>query len=382
MKRGSITRGRIENGCRATGVDGIVRDRAMNRYSVGILGATGLVGQQLIRCLDGHPWFEPVALAASERSAGKTYAEAVTWRQESGLPASVAGMTLGDCSPATMGGCDLVFSALDSTAGAAFEPPLAKAGLAVVSNSSAHRMTADVPLVVPEVNSGHLQLIDAQRRRTGGGFVVTNPNCAAIGLALAVDPLQRAFGVRRMVVTTLQALSGAGASGPLALDLIDNVVPFISGEEEKIEREMCKIFGRAEEGVVRPAALRVSAHCHRVGTSDGHMAALSVELEQAATPEEARAVLRDYRGDTAGAGLPSAPDRPVELCDAEDRPQPRLDRNRGGGMAVAVGRVRRCPVMGLKLELLSHNTVRGAAGGTVLLAELLAQSGRLGRSAS
>lgn len=350
----------------------------MRRYRVGILGATGLVGQRLLERLEGHPWFETAALGASERSAGRPYGEAVRWALDGEPPPDPAGLPVHACEPRAFEGCDLVLSGLDAESGRRIEPRFVEAGHAVVSNCSAHRSLPDVPVVVPEVNASHLDLIEAQRRRTGRGFLVTNPNCSVTGLVLALAPLHRAFVARRAVVVTLQALSGAGLEGPRGLEIVDNVIPFIPGEEEKIEAETGKILGTVAGGAVRGARLEISAHCHRVGTIDGHLAALSVELESGPSPAEAAEALRAFRGESEGLGLPSAPERPVVVIEGPDRPQPRRDRLAGGGMSVVVGRIRPCPVLGLRLELLAHNAVRGAAGGTLLNAELLVARGLVG----
>ena len=349
----------------------------MRRYRVGILGATGLVGQRLLERLDGHPWFDAAVLGASERSQGKPYREAVRWAL-AGDPLDAAGaLPVVACEPEAFAGCDFVLSGLDAEAGRTIEPRFVEAGHAVVSNCSAHRSLPGVPVVVPEVNASHLALIDARARR-GDGFLVTNPNCSVTGLAMAIAPLDRAFGARRAVVVTLQAMSGAGLGGPRGLESVDNVIPFMPGEEEKIETETGKILGTVADGAVRAARIQVSAHCHRVGTIDGHLAAVSLELDSCPSPAEAAGALRDFRGETAGLGLPSAPERPVVVTEEADRPQPRRDRLAGGGMSVVVGRVRRCPVLGLRLEILAHNAVRGAAGGTVLNAELLVARGLVG----
>jgi aspartate-semialdehyde dehydrogenase len=262
-----------------------------------------------------------------------------------------------------------VLSALDAPVALEVEPALAKEGIAVVSNSSAFRMAPDVPLLVPEVNGQSLVRIAA---RAGSGFVVTNPNCSVTGLALALAPLDRAFGVKRVVVATMQAVSGAGLSGPRAVELLDNVVPYIAGEEQKIEIELGKILGRATAEAFVPADVVVSAHCHRVPTLDGHLEAVSVELARPASPEEAMASLASFRGDIEGLELPTAPSAPIVVRREPDRPQPRLDRDCGLGMSVVVGRVRACPVMTLRFVVLSHNMVRGASGGALLNAELLA----------
>jgi aspartate-semialdehyde dehydrogenase len=348
-------------------------------FRVGILGATGLVGQRLVERLAPHPWFEIGGLGASERSVGRPYRETVRWRLSEDPPAEAASLTVRPCVPGEFEGCHLVFSGLDAGAAREIEPRFVEAGFAVVSNSSAFRMEPDVPIVVPEVNAAHLAILAAQRKRTGGGYIVTNPNCSVTGLVLALAPLHRAFGVRRVVVATYQALSGAGLEGPRGLEIVDNVIPWIPGEEEKIELETPKILGSREGGAIVPADVRVAAHCHRVGTLDGHLEAVSVELGGNVAPDEAIRVLRGFEGETAGLDLPSAPRRPIVVRDEDDRPQPRLDRGAGGGMTVVVGRVRACPVLTLRFELLSHNTVRGAAGGTLLNAELLAARGEFDR---
>jgi len=338
-------------------------------YHVGIAGATGLVGQRLVARVADHPWFRLAALGASERSSSRPYGEVTRWLQKDPIPESAASLIVGGCQPSDFSGCDLVLSALDAPVASTVEPELAREGIVVVSNSSALRMAGDVPLLVPEVNGDAVVRIAA---RAGRGFVVTNPNCSVAGLALALAPLDRAFGVRRVVVTTLQSVSGAGLAGPRAIDLLDNVIPYIPGEEEKIEVELGKILGRATaEGFV-PAPIAVAAHCHRVPTLDGHLEAVSVELSRPASPEDAIAALTAFRGDVAGLGLPTAPSSPVVVRREPDRPQTRLDRDCGDGMTVVVGRVRACPVLTLRCVLLSHNMVRGAAGGAMLNAELLA----------
>jgi aspartate-semialdehyde dehydrogenase len=344
----------------------------MERYRVGILGSTGLVGQRLIERLAGHPWFETVGLGASERSAGRPYGEAASWTLASTPPVDLAARPVRACTVEAFEDCDLMFSALDRDVAERVEPEFADAGFAVVSNSSAFRQAVDVPLIVPEINPDHLYLLDAQRRRTGGGFIVTNPNCSTTGLAVALAPLHRAFGVERLVVATLQAISGAGTSGPRGIELLDNVLPWIPGEEEKIEQELARLLGAVgDDGIIR-AELSASAHCHRVPTLDGHLEAVSVGLRDAATIDGVVETLRGWRGEVAPLGLPSAPDSPIVVRAEPDRPQPRLDREAGDGMSVVVGRVRPCPVLDVRLVVLSHNAVRGAAGGTLLNAELLA----------
>jgi aspartate-semialdehyde dehydrogenase len=351
----------------------------MEPYRVGILGATGLVGQRLVERLDGHPWFRVTALAASERSAGRPYSDAVNWRLSDDPPNAVKGLVVRRCLPEELQDCDLVLSALDAPVAHDVEPRFAAAGFPVISNSSAFRQHEEVPLLVPEVNASHLDLIEQPSRRNAGGYIVTNPNCSTTGLVLAIAPLDRVFGVDRLVVATLQAVSGAGIEGPRALDLLDNVIPCIPGEEEKLEREMGKLLGKLEGSRLRRAELAVSAHCHRVPTIDGHLEAVSIGLKRSADPKEVAAALREFRGETAEDDLPSGTARPIVVRDEPDRPQPRLDRDCGEGMSVVVGRIRPCPVLDVRLVLLSHNTVRGAAGGTLLNAELLASRGRLPR---
>jgi len=348
----------------------------MRRYDVGIAGATGLVGQRLVARLAAHPWFRVAAVGASERSIGRPYREAVRWMLPASLPDDVAARPVVSCGPEDFAGCDVVFSALDTPVAREVEPALARAGIAVISNSSAFRMDPDVPLVIPEVNGRHVLRLEA---RAGSGFIVTNPNCTVTGLALALAPLHRAFGVTRLVVATMQSISGAGIEGPRAIETLDNVVPFIPGEEEKIEAELGKLLGEASPSGFTPAVVRVAAHCHRVPTVDGHLVAVSVELARGATPEAAIEAIEAFRGDLGGTELPTAPARPLTVRREPDRPQTRLDRDEAGGMGVVVGRVRTCPVLTLRLVVLSHNMVRGAAGGTLLNAEWLASRDLLPR---
>lgn len=352
----------------------------MERRKVGILGATGMVGQRFIQLLSEHPWFEITWLAASDRSAGKRYDEACRWKLDTPLPARIAAMTL---QPNTATGelPKIIFAALDADIARELEPKFAEAGCAVISNSSAFRMTADVPLVIPEVNPDHLGMIEGQswRRRTGG-YLVTNPNCSAIGLVLALKPLNDAFGVEKVFVSTMQAVSGAGYPGVASLDILGNVVPFIKNEEEKMQEEVAKLLGKAAGDHVDPAAVLLSAHCNRVAVIDGHTECVSVQLRKPATYEEILAVWESWRPLERvhdGGSLPSAPAQPVEYVDALDRPQPRLDLGRGAGMATTVGRLRPCPLFDWKFVLLSHNTIRGAAGAAILNAEILALLGKL-----
>jgi len=339
---------------------------------VGILGATGTVGQRFLQLLDGHPRFAVTALAASDRSAGKRYAEACTWRLPGDMPPAVRALVVQAPEPPL--DCDLVFSSLPADVAGPLETRFAQAGHPVISNSSSHRMDETVPLLIPEVNPDHLALLETCRG-TGRGFIVTNPNCSTVMIALALAPLAARFGVEAVVATTLQALSGAGYPGVAALDITDNVVPFIANEEEKIERETRKILGRLSGGRVAPAEFAVSAQCHRVNVVDGHMAAVRVQLGRAADPTELRDAFASFTGLPQELRLPSAPQQPIVVREEPDRPQPRLDRDAGRGMSVTVGRIARDAVLGHRFEVLGHNTIRGAAGAAILNAELLLAQG-------
>jgi aspartate-semialdehyde dehydrogenase len=343
------------------------------KIPVAILGATGAVGQQLVALLEGHPWFELAELVASDRSAGRLYREAVDWRLPGSPPESAGRIRVQPLEK--LPGSRILLSALDSNVAAEAEARLARAGYAVVSNSSSHRMDPEVPLVIPEVNASHLEALRSLRR-PGGGFIIANPNCSTIGLVLALKPLWDRFGVSHVQVATMQAISGAGLDGVSAGMLSDNVLPHISGEEEKLESEPLKILGRWE-GAFLPAELVVSAACHRVAVLDGHLEAVSVKLSSAATAEEVADAFESFRADPEVAALPSSPSLPVQLHHRPDRPQPRLDRGAGRGMTVAVGRVRGCPVLDWKFTVLSHNLVRGAAGAALLNAELLVARGQV-----
>ncbi len=339
-----------------------------SRIAVAILGATGMVGQRMVRLLADHPWFRIAALAASDRSAGQRYMDAVDWRQEVRIPESVREMEVRRCEP--MAGISLALSALDASVAGAIETDFARAGVLVVSNARSHRMAGDVPLLIPEINPGHLQLLDVQDVPEGAG-IITNPNCSTIGLAMVLGPLHRTFGVEGVQVVTLQALSGAGLPGVPALAIQDNVIPLIPGEEEKLEQEPLKILGVLQEkGGIQPARIPISAQCTRVPVTDGHLAMVSLRLTGRPSPDEVARVLADFRGLPQELGLPSAPRAPIHVLDAPDAPQPRLHRMRGEGMAVSVGRIRPCPVLGTRMAVLSHNTLRGAAGGAILCAEL------------
>jgi len=348
----------------------------MSKTSVAILGATGAVGQRFVQLLANHPWFHVAEVVASERSAGKSYREACTWRLPGSIPEAVAGLPVKPLDAALQS--SLLFSGLDSSVAGEAEAAFAAKGHAVVSNSRNHRMGADVPLLIPEVNPSHLEALTVQRKRTGGGYVVTNPNCSVVGLALALAPLHAAFGVEAVAVATLQALSGAGYPGVASLDIGDNVLPFIGGgEEEKIETEPQKILGGYNGTGFRPAAIRISASVHRVAVNDGHTMAAFVKLGRKASPQEAAQALATFRGEPQERGLPTAPKNPIHVLLEDNRPQPKLDRDREGGMAVSVGRIREDRIFDLRFEALVHNTIRGAAGAAILNAELLAARGLL-----
>ncbi len=347
------------------------------KYRVGILGATGTVGQRFIQLLEGHPQFEVKALAASDRSKGKAYSEACAWRLPGDMPEAVRGMRVEAPEPPL--DCDIVFSSLPGDIARETEESFARAGYAVISNSSALRMDEDVPLLIPEVNHEHLAQLDAQREARGldRGMIVTNPNCSTIMLVLALAPLHARFGIESCVATTLQALSGAGYPGVPSLDAVDNVIPYIGGEEEKIETETLKILGRCEGGQIQHAPFKVSAQVHRVNVSDGHMAAVRVKLARQASLEELREAFASYTSLPQELRLHTAPERPIVVRDEPDRPQPRLDRDAGRGMSVTVGRILPDKVLDYRFVALSHNTVRGAAGAAILNAELLVATGRL-----
>jgi aspartate-semialdehyde dehydrogenase len=335
-----------------------------------------MVGQQFIKQLVRHPWFRPAWLGASERSAGRTYRDAAPWRLSTPMPTELEDAQVDACTPGRAP--HLVFSALDADAAKDIEPAFAAAGHLVVSNARSYRMDAAVPLLIPEVNPDHLQLIVTQRRERGWtGAIVTNPNCSTVVLALALAPL-RQFGLKAVNVTTLQAVSGAGYPGVASLDILSNVIPFISGEEEKMQSETQKILGALSDGAVRPHPVVVSAHTTRVPVIDGHTEMVSVSLESTPSLDDVKAALAAFRGKPQELGLPSAPPAPIVVTDAPSRPQPRLDVDRDGGMTVTVGRLRPCPLLGHKFVALGHNTVRGAAGAAALNAELMLAEGWVG----
>lgn len=334
-----------------------------------VLGATGNVGQIFVQLLNGHPWFRVSVVAASERSTGQTYSEASRWRQPTPIPENVADLDVLPIEPKAVEDVDVVFSALPAEIAGKTEEEFAKAGYVVVSNASAHRMEPDVPLLNPEINCDHVSLIEEQRkRRKWDGAIVTNPNCSTAVLTLPLKPIYDEFGIDRVVVSTMQAISGAGYPGVASLDIVDNVIPFIRNEEEKLQTETLKILGSPTE----PADFKISASCHRVPTLDGHMEAVFVELKRDADPDSVAAAMESFAGEPQRLKLPTAPAKPVVVRLEEDRPQTRLDRMEGGGMSVVVGRVRKDPVFrGVKFVALGHNTIRGAAGCGVLNAEYL-----------
>jgi aspartate-semialdehyde dehydrogenase len=346
------------------------------KIPVGILGATGVVGQRFIQLLEHHPWFEVAWLAASERSAGLPYAEAARWKLNTPIPERVARMRVLDAAPD--GAPKVIFAALDAGIAKELEPKFAEAGHAVVTNSSAFRMHKEVPLVIPEVNGDHLKLIEKQAtRKRNGGFIATNPNCSAIGLVMALAPLHRRFGVEAVFVTTMQAVSGAGYPGVASLDILGNVVPYIAKEEEKLEAETKKLLGELHNGAVKDADFKISAQCNRVAVEDGHTESVSIKLKKPAKADEILDAWRSFRALPQEISLPTAPEQPVIYHCAIDRPQPRLDLNLGRGMSATVGRLRPCNLLDWKFTVLSHNTIRGAAGAALLNAELLKHEGYL-----
>ena len=349
-----------------------------DRIPVAVLGATGSVGQRFVQLLEHHPWFRLAEAVASERSSGKSYGQAVDWRLDTLLPHATSALTvkaLGDTLDSR-----LVFSGLDASVAGEAEEHYAARGCAVVSNSKNHRMGADVPLLIPELNAGHLDAIDRQRARRGGrGYIVTNPNCSTMGLAMAIAPIERFCGIEQLHVTTMQAISGAGFAGVASYAILDNVIPFISGEEEKIESEPRKILGRWTGERFEDAPFRISAQTNRVPTIDGHLMTISfaVRDRESASRERIIEAIRAFRGEPQELNLPSAPRQPIHYADENDRPQPRLDRDREHGMAVTVGRLRPCNLLDYRMVALVHNTIRGAAGAAILNAELLFAKGLL-----
>jgi aspartate-semialdehyde dehydrogenase len=347
------------------------------KIPVGVLGATGMVGQQFVRLLQDHPWFEITALTGSSRSAGRPYREACHWVAPGEMPPAFHDVIIQPMTPDI--DCRLAFSALPGTVAGPIEEELAAAGFAVFSKASSHRQDPDVPLLTLEINADHVALIEVQRRRRGWdrGFIVTDPNCSTVGLVMSLKPLYDRFGVEEVMVVTMQALSGAGYPGVPSLDIIDNVVPYIGGEEDKMENEPRKILGRLEGDEIHPAPFPISAQCNRVNVFDGHLEAISVRLGRETSAEEIIEAWESFRGLPQELDLPSAPDQPIVVRPEHDRPQPRLDRDAGNGMAVTVGRLRPCPLLGWKYLALVHNTMRGAAAASVLDAELMKVQGYL-----
>ncbi len=358
----------------------------MKRTKAVVCGATGMVGQIYVAMLSDHPWFELIGVAASERSAGRQYGEVARWYIPGEIPDVARTMTVLPCTAEAIAatGARLVFSALPSDVSGPVEQSLANAGMAVVADTASHRMDANVPLIVPEVNADHLAALSVQRAEGKHGFIVTGPNCSTAGLVLSLKPLQTAFGIRRIIVVTMQALSGAGYAGVPSMAIVDNLIPFIRNEEEKIVRETQKMLGSWSGGGFQSAMIPVSASCNRVAVLEGHTESVLVELDRPAVPEEVERVLRDFQGEPQRLHLPTAPEHPIIVRSEPDRPQPRLDRlagepARARGMSAVVGRIRSDSsiAMGIKYTVLSHNTIRGAAGNAILTAELLAAKGLL-----
>jgi aspartate-semialdehyde dehydrogenase len=345
-----------------------------DKIAVAVLGATGAVGQRFTQLLVDHPWFEIAGLAASERSAGRRYGDACQWVIPGDPPAQVADLVISPLEanlPAR-----IVFSALPSNVAREVEPRFAQAGHLVCSNASPFRSVRDVPLLIPEINADHVEMIATQRRERGWpGLIVTSPNCTITGVAVALKPLDERFAARKVFMSSMQAVSGAGYPGVPSLDIMDNVIPYIAGEEEKFQQELAKLLGHIEQGQLVPAELVLSAHANRVPVLEGHTVAMSVGFERRPTPEEARQVLEAYRPPEICRQLPSAPARLIYVRTEPDRPQPRRDRDTAGGMAVSVGRIRVCPILDLRMITVTHNTLRGAASGAILNAELLTALG-------
>lgn len=353
------------------------KEQKKSKIRVGILGATGMVGQRFIQLLTNHPWFEVTALAASKQSAGERYGQVVNWVVSSTPPSEVLKIRVEECEPEL--GCDLVFSGLPGGVAGGIEEKFAGEGYPVFSNSKDHRMDEDVPLLIPEVNPEHIAMINLQKKLRGWeeGFIATNPNCSAVGLTVPLKPLDENFGLEKVVVTTMQAVSGAGYPGVSSHDMVDNVLPWIKGEEDKLENEPLKMLGQLEGSKSKNANFKISASCNRVNTKDGHLEAVWVKLKKEPSLPQVREAfqqfnpLKKYR-------LPSSPERPIIVTDKPDRPQPRYDRTAGKGMSVTIGRLRKCQVLGgYKFTCLVHNTIRGAAGGSILNAELMRTKGYL-----
>ncbi len=347
------------------------------KIKVAVLGATGAVGQRFVQLLENHPWFEISALAASERSAGKIYEEAVNWKLDTPIPERARKLLVVEAKAGF--DAQIAFSGLDSKVAGPIEQEFANAGYAVISNSKNHRMDEDVPLLLPEINADHIELIEIQKKNRSykKGFIVTNSNCSAMTLCLALAPIDRMFGIEKVMVTTLQAISGAGYPGVPSLDIVGNVVPYIGEEEEKMERETQKILGKYKNSKIEKHPMLLSATTTRVPVIDGHTESVNVKLQKKVSLEEVKSAFRNYSSLPQKLKLPSAPGQPVVLKEEVDRPQPRLDVNINKGMSTIVGRVRPCPIFDYKFVILGHNTVRGAAGAAILNAELLKSQGFL-----
>ncbi len=341
------------------------------KIPVAILGATGSVGQRFVEMLSHHPWFEIVFLGASERSVGKSYAAAVNWLMATPLSADIGKLVVQPCSAKSS--AVIAFSALDSNVAGTIEKLVAESGCVVISNSSHHRMQADVPLIIPEVNSSHLELLKGQCY--GRGKIITNPNCTAIGLTIALKPLYDNFGIDAVHVVTMQAISGAGYPGVASMDILDNVIPYISGEEQKVEQEPLKILGKCHGGTIENAAIVISAQCNRVPVSDGHTACVSIKLKAKPKPEEVIEAWQSFSGEVQPLALHLAPKQPIHYFAEPNFPQPKLHRLLDRGMSISIGRLRACSLYDYKFTLLSHNTIRGAAGGAILCAELMVRKG-------
>jgi aspartate-semialdehyde dehydrogenase len=351
---------------------------ASRKIAVAVLGATGAVGQTFVRLLDGHPWFELREVAASERSAGKSYADATKWL-EGEMPASVANLTVAACTPEQIS-APIVFSALDSSVAGETELAFARAGRIVFSNAKNHRMAPDIPLLIPEVNAGHAAVLDAQRAQRGWpGAIVTNSNCVAAVAVMPLAPLHAAFGIESLFIASMQAVSGAGYPGVPSLDILGNVIPYIADEEPKLEAELQKLLGGISANGIEPATFAVTSHTNRVPVEHGHTTCMSVGFKTKCTPDEALRVLREWQGCAEAMGLPSRPEHPIVITDRPDRPQPRRDVGAGKGMTVTVGRVREDNIFDLRLVAMGSNTIRGAAGGSILNAELLVSRGVIDR---
>jgi aspartate-semialdehyde dehydrogenase len=344
----------------------------MKKIKVAVLGATGMVGQRFISLLEGHPYVQLTDIAASHRSADKRYGEASSWYLGDEMPEDVKDVIVKEINPKEID-AEIVFSALPASVAKDAEPAFAREGFVVASNASSYRDEDDVPLLIPEINPEHLDLIEVQKKNRGwDGAIITNPNCTSIVLTLSLKPLYDSFGIERLFVTSMQALSGAGYNGVPGMAIIDNVIPYIGGEEEKVESESHKILGKFEDGEIKNAEFNISASCNRVFTSDGHLESVFIDLTEDADVEEVKEAFRGFKGAPQKLGLPTAPNPPIVLREESDRPQPRFDRMAGGGMAISVGRVRKDGIFDFKYSVLGHNTIRGAAGASILNAELFA----------